>query len=330
MARLNKQGIDYFSFDVDFFQDEKIQFISARFGLKGEIIAIRLLCKIYRNGYYTEFNDDTTLLFAKSVGDGCQDTIVKDVAYELVKRGFFDKSMYDRFGILTSRGIQNRYFEATKRYKSVNVIGEYLLVEPPNSINVHINSINVSINPINVHINSQRERENKIKRNNTIPPTPLSGGTPTFGEACDEISPPVNPAETEEPPPDMPNADTNTVGVHNLPADDANAEKQQENGESGETPKRPKPKKASAAFTPPAVAEVSDYCAERKNGIDASQFVDFYTSKGWMVGSNKMRDWKAAVRTWEKRNQNQQQFKPKKDEQEYRKTFGTDWGTSSI
>ena len=59
--------------------------------------------------------------------------------------------------------------------------------------------------------------------------------------------------------------------------------------------------KGTRAFIPPTVAEVQDYCRERENGIDAQQFVDFYASKGWMVGRNRMRDWKACVRTWEQR-----------------------------
>ncbi len=53
-------------------------------------------------------------------------------------------------------------------------------------------------------------------------------------------------------------------------------------------------------FVPPSVDEVRAYCAERNNGIDPQSFIDFYESKGWMVGKNHMRDWKAAVRTWER------------------------------
>ena len=53
-------------------------------------------------------------------------------------------------------------------------------------------------------------------------------------------------------------------------------------------------------FTPPSLEEVKAYCNERHNGIDAQQFIDFYESKGWMVGKNKMKDWKACVRTWER------------------------------
>ena len=53
----------------------------------------------------------------------------------------------------------------------------------------------------------------------------------------------------------------------------------------------------------PSVQEIKDYCLERNNGIDAEQFFDFYESKNWYVGKNKMKNWQAAVRTWEKRKQ---------------------------
>ena len=53
-------------------------------------------------------------------------------------------------------------------------------------------------------------------------------------------------------------------------------------------------------FVPPSVEEVTEYCTSRNNNVDAQMFVDFYSSKGWMVGKNKMKDWKAAVRTWER------------------------------
>ena len=57
-------------------------------------------------------------------------------------------------------------------------------------------------------------------------------------------------------------------------------------------------------FTPPTVEEVAAYCGERNNRIDPQTFVDFYESKGWVVGKSKMKDWKAAIRTWEKRDGN--------------------------
>ncbi len=53
-------------------------------------------------------------------------------------------------------------------------------------------------------------------------------------------------------------------------------------------------------FQPPTLAEVRDYCRERGNNVDASRFIDYYSSNGWKVGRNPMKDWRAAVRTWEK------------------------------
>lgn len=59
-------------------------------------------------------------------------------------------------------------------------------------------------------------------------------------------------------------------------------------------------KKAATAFHPPTVEEVKAYCLERKNKVDAVRFVDYYTANGWKVGKNPMKDWRAAVRTWER------------------------------
>lgn len=55
-------------------------------------------------------------------------------------------------------------------------------------------------------------------------------------------------------------------------------------------------------FKPPTVDEVEAYCRERNNSIDAEAFVSFYESKGWMIGKNKMKNWQAAVRTWEQKD----------------------------
>ena len=53
-------------------------------------------------------------------------------------------------------------------------------------------------------------------------------------------------------------------------------------------------------FVPPTVLEVKEYCEERNNAVDPETFVDFYSAKNWMIGKNKVKDWKACVRTWEK------------------------------
>lgn len=74
----------------------------------------------------------------------------------------------------------------------------------------------------------------------------------------------------------------------------------------------PKKKRGAARFVPPTVEEVRDYCAEKGYAINPEHFVDFYASKGWMVGRNKMKDWKASVRTWVKRREEEREKDGKK------------------
>lgn len=60
--------------------------------------------------------------------------------------------------------------------------------------------------------------------------------------------------------------------------------------------------KSIKKFIPPTIEEVSAYCKERRNAVNPQRFIDFYSSKNWMIGKNKMTDWEASVRTWEKDN----------------------------
>ena len=66
-------------------------------------------------------------------------------------------------------------------------------------------------------------------------------------------------------------------------------------------------------FIKPTLEEVKAYCLERKNNIDAETFIDYYTANGWQVGKRPMKDWRAAVRTWEHRNKPKEQPKNKND-----------------
>lgn len=85
----------------------------------------------------------------------------------------------------------------------------------------------------------------------------------------------------------------------------------------------------SNKFIKPTLEEVIEYCKERNNNVNAEKFIDYYSSNGWKVGKNSMKDWKAAIRTWEKNDTNNQ--KPKniiqKQNEEYMKENG-DWVAS--
>ena len=71
-------------------------------------------------------------------------------------------------------------------------------------------------------------------------------------------------------------------------------------------------KNERSIFIEPTFNEILEYCTQRKNGVDVNKFLNFYSSKGWMVGKNKMIDWKACVRTWEKPIEIQEVNEPKK------------------
>lgn len=97
---------------------------------------------------------------------------------------------------------------------------------------------------------------------------------------------------------------SDTTGNHSLPNDTKNteAEAEAETEGEGEGYKADKPPLCSR-FSTPTIDEVRAYCAEKGYTVDADRFVDYYTSNGWKVGKNPMKDWKAAVRTWNGKEQ---------------------------
>ena len=128
MARPTKCGLDYFSFDVDFFSDHKIQFIRAKYGPRGVLAVIQLYCKIYREGFFIEWNEDAVLLFSK-YESGIPKNEITQIINECLNRNLFNKSLFDQYGILTSQGIQKRYFEASRKRKFIKGVFAYLLIK---------------------------------------------------------------------------------------------------------------------------------------------------------------------------------------------------------
>ena len=155
-------GINYFPLNVHL--DDKFELIEAEFGLKGFAIVVKLFQKIYgQQGYYCEWTEDVALLFGKNVGLGGD--AVSEIVRATIKRGIFDSELYDKYQILTSRGIQERYFEAVSRRKEVEVRKEYLLIKVDQIYkNVRILNENVNISSRNVNISEQKKvEESKVK-----------------------------------------------------------------------------------------------------------------------------------------------------------------------
>ena len=165
MARPKKTGLDYFPFDVDFFDDEKMVCIAGEFGLKGEITAVKLLCAVYRNGYFILWSDSLKMKILRSL-PGISVDLFDQILNRLVRWGFFDKGLFDSVRVLTSRGIQKRFFGAVKRRKSDDDY-PYLLIDINNNpVDVGNNEVNVCNNGVNVCNNSVNVDNNEANLDN--------------------------------------------------------------------------------------------------------------------------------------------------------------------
>lgn len=130
MARIAKSGIEYFPFDIDFFQDIRIRKLIKRQGGKAVTVYALLLCLIYKNGYYMQWDDE--LPFIGSEMSGFDEAYVSEVIKTCLSLGLFDKNLYDTEQVLTSKGIQVRYCNIQRLNKRMSRIDKYsLLVDEP-------------------------------------------------------------------------------------------------------------------------------------------------------------------------------------------------------
>ena len=180
-GRQNKVGLDYF--ELDCHMDEKIELIEAEYGLKGFAIVVKLYQSIFSGfGYYCEWFPDISVLWARRLGlshggdygsvgsasdegslPGFPKNLINDVVAASIRRNIFSKELFQRYGILTSSGIQKRYLSATSKREKVELKKEYLLISiPQNRENVVINSISSDINSIYSVRNEQSRVEKSI------------------------------------------------------------------------------------------------------------------------------------------------------------------------
>lgn len=155
-------GISYFPLDVHL--DEKVELIEAEFGLKGFAIIVKLFQKIYGGqGYYCEWTNDIELLFAKRNGAGCG--LVSQIVQECVAKGIFDSELFEKYQVLTSKGIQTRYLDAVSRRKKVEIQSEYLLLQVdqiPKNVSIFSKNANISSENVNIFKQSKGEKR-KVK-----------------------------------------------------------------------------------------------------------------------------------------------------------------------
>ena len=170
---MGKEAFDFFPLDVHL--SDKMELIEAEFGLIGFAVIVKLWMRIYGSrGYYCEFDEEVALMFSHKTGVGVN--AVSEILNAAFKRGIFDKTLYEKYKILTSKGIQERCMKMCSRRKRFEVEKKYLLISVPDGFeNVYIKGENVNISEENVYIFTQskvKERKVKESKVNKIPAVP--------------------------------------------------------------------------------------------------------------------------------------------------------------
>lgn len=171
MARPTKEGLDYFPLDVGIFEDEKIEAIAGEFGIKGELTVIKLLCAVYKKGYFVVWNDLTKATLLKRL-PGVSKELLEQIVIRLVTWGFFDEDLFNSAKVLTSKNIQATYFEAIKRRKSPKPT-KYVINVDNNSQAVEVNA---DINP------QSKVKETKVNKSNNNNDSPLCFANEQWGK----------------------------------------------------------------------------------------------------------------------------------------------------
>ena len=177
-------GINYFPVGVNFMEENAMEVIEAKYGIKGSAIVLKLLCKIYKEGYFIHWDEEQCLIFANKAGREVQAAEVQGIIEILFIKGILDRNSYLENGILTSANIQKIWMEATKRRKRDLKALPYLLVndltqqetEAPEGENVTISQGNVvhdvTVNAKNACNSGQSKvKEKKAEENKELPPS---------------------------------------------------------------------------------------------------------------------------------------------------------------
>jgi hypothetical protein len=179
MARPLKEGLSYFPLDTDLFDDDKLFDITNEFGPLGEVIYLRILCLIYKNGYYYEFGsmDKLCAMLIKSIGNRWTrgKKSVEQVILQLAECNLLSSELV-RSGVLTSVGVQRRYLKATER-RRINTEKYWLLNDseneesgeawesaPKNEVNATETRVIVTKTPVIVGSNDTKENKRKINK----------------------------------------------------------------------------------------------------------------------------------------------------------------------
>ena len=161
MSRPTKEGLEYFPLVTKY--EDKVELIVAEFGAAGLGILTSIWQKIYANGYYAPWDSDVLMLFARQVNEEL--TRVNTVINRCFDRDILNKNLYEKYGILTSRGIQKQYLKICKecRRKNIVMIQEYCLLNNNPEL-TSIITVFTRINAEETPLNDSDNRQSKVKK----------------------------------------------------------------------------------------------------------------------------------------------------------------------
>lgn len=179
MPRPVKKGLEYFPMDIDLFQDVKIRKLIKYQGGKAVSVYTYLLCSIYKEGYYIEW--DKELPFIISEATGYEEAYIHEVINVCLNIGLFSLSMFEKYKIFTSKGIQDRYLLAVQSMRRSICIVEYSLINAEETpvnveetpVNTEETTVNVEETPVSSGFSTQRKgkerkgKEKKVKSSET-------------------------------------------------------------------------------------------------------------------------------------------------------------------
>lgn len=211
--RIYKDGVDFWNIDVDFFQNRKVRLIQGEFGVKGVYVLIRILTEIYRtSGYFIKWDDDACYLLSDSTGadSGCSSQFIAEAVQGFLRRSFFDKGVFEKFGVLTSAEVQRRFLRIVKNSReNIFMIREYFLLNPSDrkdvteatlkkiafsSIASKENAENLKVFGRNFKVSGKEQ--NSKEENSTVQNSTEADGASTPPQPPLSAAPPASPANS--------------------------------------------------------------------------------------------------------------------------------------
>lgn len=315
MARPRKTGLDYFPFDCDFFEDRKMIAISGEFGIKGEIVAVKLLCEIFRNGYFIEWDELLKFKLAH-ICPGVSPEIIEQIVKRLVLWGFFDNELYESSTVLTSVDIQERYFNVAK-YRITSRELPYLLLDPvrnftrtgvKTSRGVSNNETGVSQKSTGVsHCETAViDCETQVSGCETETPQSINlteGKVPTIDASQKTDSGQLTVLQEKTV---VSHCET-PVSQKSMPQIKLNKRKDKRKNSLT----RVKKNAVTGVCHAPSMKDVIDFFKENNLPSSPDRFFNYYNSRGWMAGRIPVADWKSLALTWDSREEEFRKPEPK-------------------